>query len=312
MKVININSGLGNQMFQYAFILNYKLKGEKIKLDTILEDKLRYHNGFELKNIFSIEDELILEIERIRLLGPVFLFKGSEFHFLRIFRKILKSLRLERIFHFDRYIHENEMNSEDNFNRKYLEIKSDAYFYGFFQSYKYFENIKEEVFRVFSFPEIPETDTQNFEILKKIRNSESISLHIRRGDYLSNPFFNVCDIKYYRRSLEFVFKENLERGIKKESINLFIFSDDIEWCKNNLNFLKSSDVSYINWNKKENSYKDMQLMSECKHNIISNSTFSWWGGYLNKNKNKIVCAPEYWFTDIKTTEDRCEKDWVLL
>lgn len=309
MKIININSGLGNQMFQYAFILNYKIKGEKIKLDIIQEEKVKYHNGYELSRIFSIKEDLISKKERTRLLGIVFPYKGAEFHFYRLLRKITKTLFGDKKFKSQKYIHEDETLYEYNFNKKYLEIDKniDSYFYGFFQSHRYFEDIKEEVNKIYTFPDIEEYDQKNFEILKKIRANESVSIHIRRNDYLANDLFKVLDINYYEDAFNFI-KDKLEN----KELSFFVFSDDISWCKENLDFLKKEKVFYIDWNKKENSYKDMQLMSECHHNIIPNSTFSWWGGYLNKNINKIVIAPKYWFKGVKTTEDRCPKDWFLI
>lgn len=309
MKIICIGGGLGNQMFQYAFILNYKLRGEKIKLDIIQEEKVKYHNGYELNRIFSINEDLISKKERMRLLGLVFLYKGAEFHFYRLLRKITKTLFGDKKFKSKNYIHEDETLYEYNFNKKYLGIDKNinSYFYGFFQSYRYFEDIKEEVNKIYTFPDIEGYDQKNFEILKKIRASESVSIHIRRNDYLANDLFKVLDINYYESAFNFI-KDKL--GNKE--LFFFIFSDDIAWCKENLDFLKDEKVFFIDWNKKEDSYKDMQLMSECKHNIIPNSTFSWWGAYLNKNEDKIVVASRYWFKDVKNTSDRCPESWYLL
>lgn len=94
---------------------------------------------------------------------------------------------------------------------------------------------------------------------------------------------------------------------------MWVFSDDINWCKENLNLTKHT-VYYINWNKAEDSYIDMQLMSLCKHNIIPNSSFSWWGAWLNKNKSKIVLAPKYWFTKESNIsyEGLVPNDWVKI
>lgn len=315
MKVMNINSGLGNQMFQYAFILNYKMHAENISLDIIETDKLNYHNGYELDKVFGIQERLILETDKRKFLGPIFYIKGIEFNFYKLVRKIFKKLTLGKFVPiFNRYIQEDEMLMEYNFNPKYLEIKKkvDSYFFGFFASYKYFENIQNEVRKTFTFKEILESDKDNFETLEKIKNSESISVHVRRGDYVKLNNFNICDLDYYKKAVAKVLVEMEIRGIEKSKINFYIFSDDINWCKSNFNFLDKYNTMYIDWNKDQNSYKDMQLMSECKHNIIPNSTFSWWGAWLNQNKNKIVIVPKYWFKDILNSSDRCPNNWFRI
>lgn len=279
MKIIRISDGLGNQMYQYAFILNYKLREEIIKLDLLTYQKNKDHNGFELQKIFNIKDDILTKKERFKILGPVFFYKKLDLHFLKIIRAFLKRALLRKINIFFSFVRENETTEEFCFNSKYLDInKNKIYFEGYFQSYKYFDHMRNEILKTFTFPEIKKEDKNNFEILEKIKNTESVSIHIRRGDYLKADNFNICNLEYYKKSFLLLIEKLKERNIEKENINFFIFSDDIAWCRENLDFLKEYKVDFIDWNKKENSYKDMQLMSECKHNIISNSTFSWWGG----------------------------------
>lgn len=138
---------------------------------------------------------------------------------------------------------------------------------------------------------------------------------MRRGDYLSNQYeyLNICNLNYYKKAFSYL-EDKLLNGKKEErdKIKILVFSDDIKWCKNNFNFLKDFNVVYIDWNKGKSSYKDMQLMSECNYNIISNSTFSWWGAYLNNYDDKIVIAPKYWLRGVKTTGDRVPEDWLLV
>lgn len=307
MKVININSGLGNQMFQYAFILNYKLKGSEVKLDVINTQKINYHNGFELKKIFNISEKNISKWERFKMLGPIFVYKATEFNFYRLLRKFIKVIILNKLkVVFSRYIQEDEMLQEFNFNPKYLEINKNksSYFYGFFQSPKYFDSISNDLKNIFTFSLIPENDIKNFEILKEIKNSESVSIHVRRKDYLDTDL-DVCGSDYYKRAVEIV-REKLK---EKDNLKFFIFSDDVIWCKDNLKFIEESEIIFIDWNVGVNSYKDMQLMSECKHNIIPNSSFSWWSAWLNKNHNKIIVVPKYWLKDVLNSEDRCPENW---
>lgn len=313
MKIIRVNPGLGNEMYQYAFILNFKLKGEVIKIDSIHADRFKYHNGIELWNIFfTIKDQKITKKQRRKIIGPTFCYSGLELNIFRLIRYAVKFFSKRKIIPiFKRYIQEEEVNSEYNYNSKYLNIEAKiSYIFGFFQSYKYFDHMRGEVLKTFTFPEIKKEDKNNFEILEKIKNTESISIHIRRGDFLNLEHYKVCDIEYYKKSFLLLIEKLKERNIEKENINFFIFSDDIAWCMENLDFLKEYKVDFIDWNKKENSYKDMQLMSECKHNIIPNSTFSWWGAYLNKNDSKIILVPEYWWKNILNTTDRCPKNWI--
>lgn len=314
MKIIRITPGLGNQMFQYAFLLNYKLKGEDIIFDTTPCTHSKRHTGFDLERIFNIREKTLSVFEKIRFNGPYFYFKEREITFLKLINKIIeKTLGQHFIINSRKYIFEKESGYEFNFNQKYLDLVGDKYISGYFCSPRYFENIKEEVKKVFTFPEIKQEDKNNFEILKDIKNSESISIHVRRGDYLGGALEISSSADYFKRALELVVEKlETERKVKKEDIRIFVFSDDISWCVENLIFLKNYQSKFIDFNKKLDSYKDMQLMSECKHNIIPNSTFSWWSAYLNHNSDKIVVAPKYWFKGVLNSEDRCEKDWFLV
>lgn len=313
MKIIRITPGLGNQMFQYSLLLNYKLKGEEIYFDLEPCRHSKKHNSYELNKIFGINVQEVSFWNKMKLIGPSFYINDREITFLKLLNKITQKVYKSNkcILNFKNYIFEKESSWDSNFNQKYLELKGDKYVSGYFNSWKYFNNIEKEVRESFTFPNIKEEDRDNFEILKKIKDSESVSIHVRRGDYL-NSDLDICDNGYYERTSQSLIKELKIRGIKEDAIEFFIFSDDTEWCRNNLNFLKDYETIFVDWNKKADSYKDMQLMSECRHNIISNSTFSWWGGYLNKNINKIVIAPKYWFKGVKTSVDRCEKDWFLI
>jgi len=169
------------------------------------------------------------------------------------------------------------------FNPEILE-KRDTYLCGNWQNVGYFPD--ETLLRVdLSFKN--ELDDKNLEILKQINESESVSIHIRKGDYTSMPnyFFQADWMNYYGQATNIIMR-------KIKNVKFFIFSDDIEWAKRN-SFIGNS--TFIDWNKGLDSWKDMKLMSNCKHNITANSTFSWWGAWLNKNENKTVITPKKWF-----------------
>lgn len=145
----------------------------------------------------------------------------------------------------------------------------------------------------------------NKSILKEIRNSKSVFIHVRRGDYLSpkyrKQFEGCCGLDYYKKAISFM-KERIK------STRFFIFSDDIGWVKNNINI---DNVTYIDWNHGEDSPYDMYLMSQCKYAIIANSTFSYWGARLG-GKKRIIIYPGKWFNPPRKVSDMFPKDWIII
>jgi hypothetical protein len=194
--------------------------------------------------------------------------------------------------------------NEPYFHYKEINIKSDKNkvlcLNGYFQSEKYFINNKDVIIDTFS----PNNEEKIFleNILNNYRNNgkELVSLHIRRGDYLKFPTIHpFIGLNYINKSISLF-----------DDYNILVFSDDIKWCKDNI---QKENVFYLNNDIKLEDYQELWLMSLCDHNIISNSSFSWWGSYLNKNENKIVVAPKIWFgkDGPKDTDDivpeRCVK-----
>ena len=176
------------------------------------------------------------------------------------------------------------------FNGKYLNIKSPAYLKGYWQSenyFKEFERIIKEDFQV----KTPATEL-NYDLLQKIRGTESVSLHIRRGNFVNvdfvNKFHGTCSMDYYKEAISTIAKH-------WENPVFYVFSDDIEWAKTNMN-IKYESV-FVDINSAKQDYEDLRLMQNCSHNILANSTFSWWGAWLNTNPNKIIIAPKQWFAD---------------
>ena len=170
------------------------------------------------------------------------------------------------------------------------------YFKGFYQSEKYFADIKDEVRQAFTF-DLKQANGQSLRMREQIDKDEhAVSLHVRRGDYLQPKHWEaigcICQLSYYRNALE-------EMGKRVERPRYYVFSDDLAWVKENLDL---PDAVYIDWNKGEDSWQDMMLMSRCRHHIICNSTFSWWGAWLNPRNGKIVIAPERWTRDADSRE----------
>ncbi|NRD31334.1 alpha-1,2-fucosyltransferase [Shewanella sp. DC2-4] len=152
-------------------------------------------------------------------------------------------------------------------------------------------------------------NTYESENEKLIDNNESVAIHIRRGDYISNEESNsihgICDNSYFYKSLNYLRSNN----IVSDNAKLFIFSDDIQWCKENLKF--DFSTVFIEGDSKRPEV-DMHLMSKCKHQIISNSTFSWWGAWLNTNPDKCIIAPKQWFKTTLDSVDIIPKQWVRI
>ena len=188
-----------------------------------------------------------------------------------------------------------------------MNIEDGCYLDGYFQCEKYFKDIREIILEQFSINQ----DISNYtkEIKNKIQNFQnSCSLHIRRGDFVNSKNINIhgaCDIEYYKKAMKY-----LEE--KVENINYFIFSDDIEWVKENLAI---QNAIYIDSKEKRIPHEDIYLMSLCKNNIIANSSFSWWGAWLNQNEKKMVIAPKRWFADDKLesqSKDIVCESWVRI
>ncbi|MDE6138355.1 MAG: alpha-1,2-fucosyltransferase [Candidatus Gastranaerophilales bacterium] len=253
-KIISyITDGLGNQLFQYAFAYALsKRYGQALYIDNTY---FQYNNfrKYELDK-FNIEENLQVFDQDISM-------------------KIYE----EPHFHFDKFA---------------ISINDSVFLKGFWQSEKYFENIKDELKNLYTFKNFDFIVNPHY--LKLIESTNSIAVHIRTGDYLTLPHklaHFVCGQKYYNNAIEY---------IKKivENPTFFIFSDDIKTAQQ---FLPSNTnlilVETQNWQE------DFYFMQKTKHNIISNSTFSWWAAWLNCNPQKIVLAPDKWFTDITPLND---------
>jgi len=267
-------------MSQYAFYLKKKSINSNTEFITFCND----HNGLELDKIFNINCKKTL---KRRLLYYIFrlLLTDKLIFIISPIKFILNSLGVKII----------KENFNYSFNQEYLKPKSGInYYFGGWHSEKYFISESTKIKNNFLF------NTKIFDeaisiILSDIKLKNSVSIHIRRGDFLNknniNLFGNICDLNYFNNTIK-----EIESNV--DNPHYYIFSNDMQWVKQNL-FLKN--VTYIEGNNKYRSWMDMFLMSKCKHNIISNSSFSWWGAWLNQNPNKIVICPNKFSTkDINT------------
>ena len=276
---VYIHEQLGNQMFQYAAARRISLHN---KTDLYLDTSFfgRRKNGYMLAK-FNINATEI----------------NSFFHLLLVKLKIRKQRSVL-------YSSLPRGGGGHSFNSEILEVPNKYFLYGMFQSYFYFDCIRDVLLEDFSLKE-NYIEEENFKTKELIELNNSISVHIRRGDYLNSNELNVCSLAYYKKAIKFFLN-------KFNNPKFFIFSDDIEYCKKNLNF---SDLIFVsNNNPKKSMLSDFQLMQLCKHHIISNSTFSWWAAYLSHIKNNnIVVAPYKWDIDEKwPIKEKLLPSWVKI
>ncbi len=297
MICVRLYGGLGNQMFQYAFGLALALENKtELLLDTshFEKEQIKVNHTFrpfEL-NLFNLNTKEA-DLSDIKKLKP-FLY--------RVINVISLYIGLQGI-QTSKYFIENG----SFYNESIKIIEKQCYVSGYWQSYKYFQDIELIIRNNFKFPK--NSDVLNIERMEKITNSNSISLHIRRSDYVKNKHHDIhgiCSIEFYNESIKYLAE-------RIENPTIFVFSDDIEWAIQNITI--AHPVEFITGNTGEKSYLDMQLMSLCKHNIIANSSFSWWGAWLNSYKQKIVIAPQKWYLDEKInsqTGDLIPREWIRL
>jgi hypothetical protein len=164
----------------------------------------------------------------------------------------------------------------------------DTYLHGYWQSEKYFADIEAQLRQDFAFPALT---GRNVEFASELESELSISLHVRRGDYLNLAAHTVCSQEYYQAAVK-----EMIRKVSGDP-RIYVFSDDPEWARQNLKFSVPTQV--VDHNSGAADFEDMRLMSLCKHNIIANSSFSWWAAWLNANADKNVIAPKAWFGDPK-------------
>ncbi|HIP25044.1 MAG TPA: alpha-1,2-fucosyltransferase, partial [Archaeoglobus profundus] len=170
---------------------------------------------------------------------------------------------------------------------------------GYWQTEKYFSDIRTDILKDFTVKEKNTEIVDNY--LKQINNSNSVSIHVRRGDYLNHPDIGVLDISYYKNAIEYIYN-------KVENPTFYIFSNDISWCEKNLDFI--DDKIIINNTKSE--IEDISLMKNCKYNIIANSSFSWWSAWLNINPSKIIIAPKIWMVKNPNNCKWVPDSWIEL
>jgi len=294
MIIIGLKGGLSNQMFQYAVgrslagLLETELKLDKSFYDNQIHrhSKRKYELcKLNIKENFASASE-IRKFKNASVLGEISAKISSWLGFQVKRSAITKEKGFE-------------------FNSEIMKLVRHSYLDGYWQSYKYFENIggiiREE------FKNRSEWNEPNREMLRLIKNSKSVAIHFRRTDYVLNretaAFHGTCSMDYYQEAVEYI-------KSKVDNPKFFAFSDDIEWVK--VNF-RMNNLKYIDNNDSNHGELDLSLMKHCQHFVIANSSFSWWGAWLCENPDKIVIAPHNWFKDKNiNTDDLIPANWIRM
>ena len=290
MKIVKVIGGLGNQMFQFALYkaLQKQHPDERILLDLHCFNGYHKHRGFEIEKVFgaSFEKASLREVAQLAYPYP-------NFQTWRIGSRILpirKTMLKEK--------------ADFTYEPSALTRSSSTYYDGYWQHEEYFKQIREELLDIFRFPILK--DEKNLHTATKASTTNSCSLHIRRGDYLTDP------LREGTISTDFAVKAIQEIRTQEQPETWFVFSDDIDWCKQHLSYIfENEDVTYIDWNNGNKSINDMHLMSLCRHHVIANSSFSWWGAWLSKRYDGITIAPSIWM-NMKDMYSPVPDKWIKI
>ena len=275
-------------MFQYAFAYALHLRNpeEQVLIDTSLFHGYPLHNGFELERLFGL---------RLPIAGKKDICKVT--HYIpyyplsRLVRKILPSPKT--VYLDPEYL---------SFDPAAMQQPGDVYYDGYWQTERYFSDIRDTILDLFTFKNdlSPYSNT----LFEQISETDSVSIHVRRGDYTKSPNYKgICDLGYYDRAIRKA-KELIH------SPRFFVFSDDPSWCKGNLDSLiGEAPAVYVDGNMGMNSSDDMRLMSSARCNILANSSFSWWAAYLNQRGDRLAIAPSKWVNDVDSKDVYLES-WI--
>ena len=287
--IIGLSGGMGNQFFQFALGKSLQKKGLKVIYDTSFFDGFR---SYKLNHF--IENIELIDIYNFDLKTSVYLKFRRTKGLSKILRFIYSTL-------FNYLIVENKKNHID---QRIFDITKNCFLEGHWARHHYFDDIKSSLQEEISLKkEYYSNSFKEYQELIRRHNPNSVSIHIRRTDYLkpihSVTYCNLTETNYYTNAIKYL-KSKVDNPI------FFIFSDDIEWCKENLII---ENACYILPKKDMKDYHDFELIKQCNHHINANSTFSWWAAYLNPNPDKIVTIPKIWFNSEKS-QKKYEKGYL--
>ncbi len=298
MIIVKLRGGLGNQLFQYAYgkALSMKL-GVTVKFDG------HYYFDKEFQNSDAPRKYLLDKFNTDAVLAS----RAEIAKIDPLWKKFLRKVRNNVFGHGNPYV----------FQKSELATKDRQFLVGYWQTEKYFKDIETTILESFTLKN--NLGSNALEVANLIKDAKkdgfsSVSIHVRRSDYVAiqstSAFFNICGIEYYKKAFD-VMQNRISSPIQ-----LFVFSDDIEWAQKNFSFPCPmhfvSDPQHTT-NPCIHDYEELILMSQCSHNIIANSSFSWWAAWLNQNVSKTVIAPKQWVADHKMdTRDVTPETWVTI
>lgn len=294
MIITKLQGGLGNQMFQYAAGKSLSLY-HKVKLAVEVSffndgptHDLEFPRNFEMHHFLGFNEEIVSETNKFDLNKYPFLKQSKIQRLLPAHKRIIYK---EPHYHFD---------------KNFFNGKKQQFIKGQWQSEKFFKPFEEEIKKGFELKNEYIVNVLNS--VSEMKHLETVSIHVRRGDYLRKPeilhWHGVMSKEYYLEAFKCI-----EKSTKVDSV--YYFSDDPEWVEKELKPLIGGEV--ISGNKSKSQYEDFYWMSNCKHNIIANSSFSWWTAYLNKYPKKIIIAPKKWYNNAPViTEDVYPQQWIKL
>lgn len=284
MIIVKVMGGLGNQFFQYALYRQFQENGKETYLDTSWYYKNKDVNRKYQLDLFHTKILKCTEKQKYSLANNDKNIVGFTYH------KIFGNKKS--------HIFESEMG---DFEPDILKLQT-GYLEGYWQRKEYFSDISDKLKKELVLKEnLPEKDKR---MLSKIENTNSIAIHVRRGDYLEaqNVYGGICTEKYYTTGIEYM-EQHINYG------HFFVFSDDMNWCRQFLG--KKDNVTFVDINSNDEGYFDLVLMSKCKNIIMANSSFSWWAAWLNDTNEKIIISPKRWNSFTKDSDFACD-NWILI
>lgn len=289
-EIVRVAGGLANKMFHCAFAMQLETLGYDVMIDV---DPMSYEFEHDVLDLWKIFPCLGLKKNTVDKYSYA---KDSSF--------VGKIMRRLPYITGQRYYISHSVYYDSDFSKK---LSKDGYIIGYFQNEKYFSESFDKVKESFQFA--PLKGEKNVNIAERMKGTNSVAIHVRKGDgYATWPEFQgTCPQSYYKNAIDIISE-------KVSNVVYYVFTDSPEWVIENFKWF---DYTLINWNPCEGwgNHFDMQLMSLCKHNIIANSTYSWWGAWLNSNPDKVIIAPKVWFnlnSKMKHQPDIIPSSWLKI